>query len=399
MAGGSSDGAVGLTLEGYFRRASQTDQFRSKPDRARYYSLGLVGEIGGILAEFKRIERDRVSKQHRQLAREEIGDALWYLMQAADSQGFGPRALGRAALRWLAREYKVLEASSSGAPTFSHLDRLAQAVRRPPTVVVLLQTLVRQCGALMEPLSASAPDPLQHHAALLGTLAVLARKSRLTLDDVVQENLVKTKDRWPGRRPRYRPLYDVRDKPWEQLPRHFTVHFVERKRDDSADPPLVVQTINGIAIGDPLTDNNYADDGYRYHDIFHFAYAVHLGWSPVIRALLKVKRKSDKKKDTNEDGARAIIIEEGIATWIFNYDHYDWFAGIQEGGLDFSLLKQVRKLVHGYEVQDCPSWQWERAILGGMRMFKKLYENKGGSVTVDLHKRKLTYRAPRRLPA
>jgi aryl-alcohol dehydrogenase-like predicted oxidoreductase len=44
----------------------------------------------------------------------------------------------------------------------------------------------------------------------------------------------------------------------------------------------------------------------------------YLGWSPVLRGLLKRKRKSNAKIDENEDGARAAIIEEGIATWIFN---------------------------------------------------------------------------------
>nr|WP_273018726.1 hypothetical protein [Pseudomonas sp. BW16M2] len=32
--------------------------------------------------------------------------------------------------------------------------------------------------------------------------------------------------------------------------------------------------------------------------------------------MLKRKHKSDPKKDENEKGARAMIIEEGIATWI-----------------------------------------------------------------------------------
>ncbi|MEN2469325.1 hypothetical protein [Burkholderia sp. GS2Y] len=62
---------------------------------------------------------------------------------------------------------------------------------------------------------------------------------------------------------------------------------------------------------------------------FHLAYVAHLGWSPVIRALLKLKRKSDPKLDENEDGARAAIIEEGIATWIFNHaDHHDFYENM-----------------------------------------------------------------------
>jgi hypothetical protein len=124
---------------------------------------------------------------------------------------------------------------------------------------------------------------------------------------------------------------------------------------------------------------------------------VHLGWSPVIRALLKVKRKSDPRIDENEDGARAIIIEEGIATWIFNHSarqspkHY---AAVVEGRLDYALLKTVRGMVSGFEVADLPLWQWERAILDGFRVFRLLFENKGGTVEADLRKRTLTYKPP-----
>ena len=64
---------------------------------------------------------------------------------------------------------------------------------------------------------------------------------------------------------------------------------------------------NGVNFGDRLTDNIEDPDWYRYHDIFHFAYMVHLAWSPVIRALLHCKRKSQPKIDEAQDGARAII--------------------------------------------------------------------------------------------
>ena len=70
-------------------------------------------------------------------------------------------------------------------------------------------------------------------------------------------------------------------------------------------------------MGDRLTDNILEPDDYRFHDVFHYAYTAVLGWSPVMRALFKLKRKSQPKIDEAEDGARALLIEEGIATWIF----------------------------------------------------------------------------------
>jgi hypothetical protein len=44
--------------------------------------------------------------------------------------------------------------------------------------------------------------------------------------------------------------------------------------------------MNGVFIGDPLTDNIRDPDGYRFHDVFHFARAAILHWSPTFRALI-----------------------------------------------------------------------------------------------------------------
>jgi hypothetical protein len=68
-------------------------------------------------------------------------------------------------------------------------------------------------------------------------------------------------------------------------------------------------------MGNPVDDNSDIDDLHRYHDALHLAHMATLGWSPVIRAILgpKVKRKSDERLDRVEDGARATVVEEGLA--------------------------------------------------------------------------------------
>lgn len=76
----------------------------------------------------------------------------------------------------------------------------------------------------------------------------------------------------------------------------------------------VFQRCNGINIGDRLTDNAMTADDYRFQDVFHFAYVAVLSWSPVVRSLLRLKRKSDPKIDDAQDGARATLIEEGVTT-------------------------------------------------------------------------------------
>ena len=127
-----------------------------------------------------------------------------------------------------------------------------------------------------------------------------------------------------------------------------------------------------------------------FDDIFHYAYAAILGWSPVTRALFKLKRKSDPKLDENQDGARAILIEEGISTMVFNYaKNLRYFDGVQRGDLSFELLKTVRDFVNGYEVDSAPLWLWEEAILAGFKCFRFLKEHKRGMVTLDMKKRRI----------
>ena len=62
--------------------------------------------------------------------------------------------------------------------------------------------------------------------------------------------------------------------------------------------------VDGMQIGDGLTDNRYEADGYRYHDIFHLTYMALLGSSPISRRLLGRKRRSRPEVDEVEDGEK-----------------------------------------------------------------------------------------------
>ena len=124
---------------------------------------------------------------------------------------------------------------------------------------------------------------------------------------------------------------------------------------------------------------------YRFHDVFHLAYAAVLGWSPVLRALLKCKRKSHPWLDENQDGARAILIEEGISTFVFNHAKPHLFEGAT--GVDYRLLATIKEFVKGYEVEDQPFWAWERAILRGYDIFRELTAQRCGRVILDMSQR------------
>jgi hypothetical protein len=173
----------------------------------------------------------------------------------------------------------------------------------------------------------------------------------------------------------------------EQLPRLMRVEIYEREVNGKK---FVFQKSNGLLLGDRLTDNHLPEDDYRFHDVFHLAYAGVLGWSPTTRALLKIKRKSLSKVDENEDGARANLIEEGLATWIFETaKRHHFFANTPQLGLD--LLKAVKGFVRGYEAYRLPLWLWERAILQGFAVFRELQVHRRGIVTADLIRREIRF--------
>jgi hypothetical protein len=195
------------------------------------------------------------------------------------------------------------------------------------------------------------------------------------LDLAGHRNIDKTASRWRAGAD-WPSLFDEGLDIDEQLPRFLRVEIYQRPVNGK---DFVFQKCNGILIGDRLTDNHEPPDFYRFHDVFHFAHAAVLGWSPVTRALFKVKRKTFPNLDENEDGARAILIEEGLTAWIFETaKEHKFFANTDQ--LGFDLLKAVKAFVVGYESQRLPMWLWERAILKGYAVFRQLKQAGRGAV-------------------
>jgi hypothetical protein len=138
-------------------------------------------------------------------------------------------------------------------------------------------------------------------------------------------------------------------------------------------------------VGNTFRDNSYDDDGYRFHDVFHFAYAAVLGWSPVVRAILSSKRRSTPQIDEIEDGGRAIAIEEAIAAFVFdNARKFAFFENIET--VDYSMLKIIKSLTAGLEVRARASLEWEKAILDGFKIWRRIQKNRGGILSADLSK-------------
>lgn len=214
---------------------------------------------------------------------------------------------------------------------------------------------------------------------LLWYLANVASKFDLDLDDVARSNLAKVQERWDPANNR-RLSFDGNCIEIERLPRQMDVLFTEVSIDGR---PMVEISINGERIGSPLGDNAYDPDGYRFHDVFHLAYAAILGWSPNLRAFLKRKRKSQPLLDEVEDGGRARILEEAIVALTFDYarDH-SFLAGIDQ--VDYGLLKTIKSMVGHLEVAHCSLADWESAIFKGFEIWRQMFANRGGLVHVDV---------------
>lgn len=125
--------------------------------------------------------------------------------------------------------------------------------------------------------------------------------AQVSFSRIARMNIKKTRGRFLKSDWSKLPAFDDKFSNEKQLPRHFEIKVTQRKSGQ-----CYLQW-NGVFIGEPLTDNIRDPDDYRFHDVFHFAHAAILHWSPTFRALIKQKRKSDPKYDEEQDGGRAIV--------------------------------------------------------------------------------------------
>ena len=351
----------------YCDGAERTDRLTAHRNHVALLATGLFGETGSVLAELKKTQRETGAyPSYRNRLMEEIGDLLWYF----------------------ARLVTLL--APSEAPKLDKLTQDSVRPRRDEDAMSDAFTLGGAAGALLTTLQQNTDNVA---VSQLGTIwrALLRLSSAMHIDlhEAARRNLEKTQSRWPPAR-EFSPLFDDDFEDEEQLPRALDVEF---RQIDRGGKLVVLLRCNGLNLGDRLTDNIDEPDFYRFHDIFHLAHAVYVGWSPILRVLLNCKRKSNPRVDENEDGARARIIEEAVSATVFSRaKETRFYDGIDH--VDYDLLKTISEFVRGFEVEAVPLWQWEEAILNGYRVFRALRDNGGGTVTVDLVNRDLCYVAP-----
>ena len=400
----------------YQEQANRTDRQPRPEKEGNHHQLmmvplmGLAGEVGELLTEHKKWLRDGESyTSFPERATEELGDLLWYLSNVATKEGFH---LGEIALSDQAKAsalWRFPPSASMGSDSKLHhsdveLDEYQQMVdwggQRPqqPTfqggehdAVAPLFRLVGQTGSLLDRYGewfqqrADEPLPSALVKEQLGRftwhLTNIASQHRIRLEDIAHYNIDKIDRRWgpPSSQREHYELFDEHYAEHERLP---------RKMDIMIQPDGLGRTVtlvNGNRFGDPLTDNHYEDDGYRFHDIFHLSFASTLGWSPTARALLRRKRKSNPLVDETEDGGRAMVMEEGISAFVFDYGaRHNFLDGVSR--LDQKLLRSIRYLTEHLEVSRRTEADWERAIVTGFQIWREVRAAGQGHICADLEK-------------
>lgn len=350
-------------LKSYSDSAARSDRLTGREDHLELLATGLMGEAGSIVAEQKKMAReDKAYPAYRHQMTEELGDFLWYF----------------------ARLVAVCDLSLfDSLPTQPTRDVEQPGIENSVDFGAAVGSLL---GAIRLKNTSELRAPF---FLVWEKLNLLAHHAGIPLDSAAAQNYAKTSSRWPERK-EFFPLFDDKEPIPEQIPRKLTIDFIQNRLDSRVE---VLLRANGINVGDRLTDNITDPDGYRFHDIFHMAYAVFVGWSPVLRALLRCKRKSNRSADENEDGARALIVEEAISAIAFSRaKNMRFFEDTTQ--VDYDLLKNIKEFTKGYEVEKVPLWQWEQAILEGFRVFRSLLNNGGGRISWDLNQRNLVWVPP-----
>lgn len=344
----------------YYEVALQTSVIKwEEEDQTWIAPLGLLGELGSLATVFKRKIRDRFAnaRSERHMA-EELADLLWYTVIIANHHNFFLEKWPKPdSSRGLFEQIVVLEFRIS-----NYLAASVSGSCAPTKVSELIRNIFIE---------------LANSAGLLS----------LSLSEVAELSVSKIKAHWLSDASKSAEHFDEGFPPHEQLPRKFTVDFLEVPHDGERPNELII-SMNGVHLGDRLTDNNHHVDGYRYHDIFHLAGACYLGWSPVFRRMLKRKRKSDPIQDNVQDGGRAAVLEEAIVGQIFTYARQNKFLEGMDR-VDADLIKLIQALVEGYEVSQVQPWEWQEYIVESVEMFRNIRCGFTGQIAFDADLRKM----------
>lgn len=339
------------------------------PDDLNRALMGLYGEVGGIMSSAKKHVREgNAYPGFRRAAEEEFGDTLWYFNAVCRRVNVSLEQVFTEATK--GSLFATTCAASDAAPgAVAHVATLVEASHIDDSLFNLGVCAAELLRLPQTPHNDRLPKLVEFAVTYLKALC----SANIVFADVVKKNILKARGAFIEPDPKELPTFDDEFDEEERLPIDFRIRISQGKAGRS-----YIQW-NKVFIGDPLTDNISDPDGYRFHDVFHFAYAAILHWSPVFRALIKQKRKSKGRFDEEQDSGRAIVVEEGLTAWIFmRAKELNYFEG--QAKVSFDILKTIEDFTSGYEVSQCPLKQWERAILDGYAVFRQIRDAKGGWV-------------------
>lgn len=367
-----------ILLRDYVREIDPTDKLSQ--DNLNPMLMGLFGEVGSIMSISKKIrrEQDAYSEYQRDIE-EEFGDALWYFTALCRRLKVSVDVVFSKAVDKNGYSEAIAACDLPGSPLARVL-----SINELPTLEKELLNLGRATATL---LNIDSLDEQTFKLLLRFSNCYLCalRAAHLNFSKIIRMNIEKVRGRFLDPNTSTLPIFDKDFADEERLPWQFEIRITQRKSGCG------YLQWNEVFIGEPLTDSILSPDGYRFHDVFHFAHAAILHWSPVFRALIKQKRKSKPDVDEAEDGGRAIVVEEGLTAWIFSRaKQLNFFDG--HTSVSFDLLKTVRQFVRGYEVEACPLKLWENVILDGYKVFRQVQRNHGGIVVGDRKDRTITYK-------
>lgn len=157
-----------------------------------------------------------------------------------------------------------------------------------------------------------------------------------------------------------------------------TFTFQENIR--AANKPVVTVLLGNQKWGDPLTDNAYKEDFYRYHDIFHFGLYALTGWSPVTEQLLKANGKKWPSLSICRQ-ERPLVTEECLsATIFFLACKNDYFRDCRPGKEYYQMLQDIADET---PLADMTSDEWLETLQEIYTVFNKIVDQRGGTVELD----------------
>lgn len=424
----------------YVAETSRFEKFTLEQQR-RISIYGLVSEVGSVVSAVKKEKLNQADcRLARHELREELGDVMWYCFALAKIEGVGRDDIMARQLKSLDKRLKgeskesisfrkhfeqsqitefhqnaemFLRKKRGTFREFQEISYLTARTKGKDLVETGLIELMNLSAQLMRPLlpkseqnmhsQIATRDALDVLGAIAWYLAAIATAYDLSLNEIADTNVQKAQlhqfvpQPVPQHAHKHTPLHDRNCPEKQQLPRRFEVRFLTVGKGRSR------MYLDGHQLGDELTDNFYEDDGYRFHDALHLANIAYLGWSPVLRGLMKRKRKANPKVDEVQDGARAQIVEEAVVKAIHSevkersdIVHHDLESEEKptlsdEVDIPFSFFKLIQRYVKGLEVANNSFYEWEQSIREGYRIYDKLRAHGQGTVTVDLNQRKITF--------